>query len=91
MLRETDDGFEIAERDLALRGGGDMMGLKQSGLPNYRFADPFAHADLIRAAHDDARLILSRDPDLETPRGQALRMLIELFDWRAEDSFAEAS
>jgi len=91
VLRETDDGFEIAERDLALRGGGDMMGLKQSGLPNYRFADPFAHADLIRAAHDDARLILNRDPDLQSPRGQALRMLIELFDWRAEDSFAEAS
>eukprot|EP01033_Poteriospumella_lacustris_P021578 gene21578-16046_t len=55
-----------------------MMGLKQSGLPNYRFADPFAHADLIRAAHDDARLILNRDPDLQSPRGQALRMLIEL-------------
>ena len=91
VLRETDDGFEIAERDLALRGGGDMMGLKQSGLPNYRFADPFAHSDLIRAAHDDARLILNRDPDLQSPRGQALRMLIELFDWRAEDSFAEAS
>jgi ATP-dependent DNA helicase RecG len=91
ILRQTEDGFEIAERDLSLRGGGDLMGLKQSGLPNYRFADPIAHADLVRAASDDARLVLSRDPDLLSERGQTLRVLCELFDWRADDAFAEAS
>ena len=91
ILRQTEDGFEIAERDLSLRGGGDLMGLKQSGLPNYRFADPVAHADLVRAASDDARLVLARDPDLVSERGQRLRVLCELFDWRADDAFAEAS
>jgi ATP-dependent DNA helicase RecG len=82
ILRRTDDGFLIAETDLELRGGGDALGLKQSGFPDYVFADPFAHRDLIAAAGDDARLIVSRDPRLETPRGQALRVLQELFDWR---------
>jgi len=91
ILRQTEDGFEIAERDLTLRGGGDLMGLKQSGLPNYRFADPIAHADLVRAAADDARLVLARDPDLTSERGRRLRVLCELFDWRADDAFAEAS
>jgi len=91
ILRQMEDGFEIAERDLALRGGGDLMGLKQSGLPAYRFADPVAHADLVRAASDDARLVLARDPLLTSPRGQRLRVLCELFDWRADDAFAEAS
>ena len=91
ILRQTEDGFEIAERDLALRGGGDLMGLKQSGLPAYRFADPFTQGELVRAAHDDARLVLSRDPHLSSPRGQALKTLIELFDWRAEDGFAQGS
>jgi ATP-dependent DNA helicase RecG len=83
ILRKTDDGFEIAEKDLELRGGGDPLGLKQSGFPAYRLADPVAHRDLIAVAADDARLMLSRDPGLTGERGQALRMLQELFDWRA--------
>lgn len=91
ILRQTEDGFEIAERDLLLRGGGDLLGLKQSGLPAYRFADPVAQADLVLAASDDARLVLARDPGLTSPRGQALRVLTELFDWRADDAFAEGS
>ncbi len=91
ILRETEDGFEIAERDLLLRGGGDLLGVKQSGLPAYRFADPVAQADLVQAACDDARLILARDPALSSPRGQALRVLTELFDWKADDAFAEGS
>ncbi|MEO8811690.1 MAG: ATP-dependent DNA helicase RecG [Caulobacteraceae bacterium] len=82
ILRRTDDGFEIAERDLELRGGGDPLGLRQSGFPLYRLADPVAHGDLIAAAADDARLILARDPALASPRGEALRVLQELFDWR---------
>ena len=82
VLRDTEDGFLIAERDLELRGGGDALGLKQSGLPAYRFADPAAHRELIVAASDDARLVLARDPTLTSARGQALRVLQELFDWR---------
>jgi ATP-dependent DNA helicase RecG len=82
ILRRSDDGFEIAEKDLELRGGGDPLGLKQSGFPAYRLADPVAHRDLIAVAADDARLILARDPDLTSPRGHALRTLQELFDWK---------
>ncbi|NBB15617.1 DEAD/DEAH box helicase, partial [Caulobacter sp. SLTY] len=82
ILRRTDDGFEIAERDLELRGGGDPLGLKQSGFPAYRLADPSAHRDLIAVAADDARLVLARDPDLTGERGQRMRLLQELFDWK---------
>ncbi len=66
------------------------MGLKQSGFPDYRFADPAHHADLIAAASDDARLILARDSGLASERGKALRVLQELFDWRAETGWAAA-
>ena len=82
ILRRTDDGFRIAETDLELRGGGDSLGLKQSGFPAYVFANPIAHRDLILTAGDDARLILARDPALASERGQALKVLQELFDWR---------
>jgi ATP-dependent DNA helicase RecG len=84
ILRQTDDGFLIAERDLELRGGGDPLGLAQSGFPAYRIADPIAHKDLIAVAADDARIVLSRDPELTSPRGRALRTLRELFDWRPD-------
>ncbi len=82
ILRKTDDGFVIAEKDLELRGGGDPLGLRQSGFPAYRFADPIAHRELIAAAADDARLVLGRDPKLESERGKAIRVLQALFDWR---------
>ncbi len=90
ILRRTDDGFVIAEKDLELRGGGDPLGLKQSGFPAYRLADPVAHRDLIVAAADDARLILARDPEMTTVRGTALRTLQELFDWRPQGRLNEA-
>ncbi|HKR89558.1 MAG TPA: ATP-dependent DNA helicase RecG [Phenylobacterium sp.] len=83
ILRRTDDGFVIAETDLELRGGGDALGLRQSGLPDYVFADPFVHRELIAAAGDDARLIVARDPELTSERGKALHVLQELFDWKA--------
>jgi ATP-dependent DNA helicase RecG len=78
-MRDTDDGFVIAEEDLRLRGPGEVLGKRQSGLEEFRVADPAAHADLLAVAHDDARLVLARDPDLKSPRGQALRVLLYLF------------
>jgi ATP-dependent DNA helicase RecG len=78
-LRETDDGFRIAEEDLKLRGAGEVLGTRQSGLPTLRLADLAAHAELIAIAHDDARLVLDRDPHLESARGRALRTLLYLF------------
>ena len=90
ILRKTDDGFVLSETDLELRGGGDSLGLKQSGFPDYVFADPFTHRDLIAAAGDDARLILNRDPDFSTNRGKALMILQELFDWRSGTHLRDA-
>ena len=80
ILRETDDGFRIAEEDLKLRGAGELLGTRQSGLPRFRLADLEAHADLLAAARDDATLILERDPELKGERGQALRTLLYLFE-----------
>jgi ATP-dependent DNA helicase RecG len=79
ILRETEDGFRIAEEDLRLRGGGEVLGTRQSGLPTLRLADLAAHEPLIAIAHDDARLALDRDPHLESSRGKALRTLLYLF------------
>ena len=90
ILRRTEDGFEIAETDWALRGGGDLLGLKQSGFPDYRIADPVAHRDLLFAAAQDARMQLQRDPGFKTERGRALTVLTELYDWRPERTDAPA-
>jgi len=79
-LRETDDGFIIAEEDLRLRGAGELLGVRQSGMPEFRLADLMAHAELLAAARDDAKLILSRDPGLKSPRGEALRVLLYLLE-----------
>ena len=79
ILRETEDGFRIAEEDLRLRGAGEVLGTRQSGLPSLRLADLAAHEELIALAHDDARLVLERDPQLESERGRALRVLLYLF------------
>jgi ATP-dependent DNA helicase RecG len=83
VMRTTDDGFRIAEEDLRLRGPGEVLGARQSGLPALRLADLAAHADLLAPARDDARLCLERDPGLESPRGQALRRLLRLFERNA--------
>lgn len=88
-LRRTEDGFVIAEEDFRLRGGGDPLGLKQSGFPAYRFADPIRHRSLLLAAADDARLLLGRDPYLSSERGQAVRLLEALFDWKNERPSAD--
>jgi len=87
ILRETNDGFRIAEEDLRLRGAGELLGTRQSGLPEFRLADLAAHGELLAAARDDARLVLERDPELEGPRGQALRTLLYLFEREAAVRF----
>ena len=79
-MRETEDGFLIAEEDLRLRGAGEILGTRQSGLPELRFVDFTEHADLIELARDDARLIITRDPELTSERGNALRHLLYLFE-----------
>jgi ATP-dependent DNA helicase RecG len=80
IMRETEDGFRIAEEDLRLRGEGDLLGTRQSGTPGFRLARIEFHGRLIAAARDDAALALSRDPDLVSPRGNALRDLLYLFE-----------
>jgi ATP-dependent DNA helicase RecG len=79
-LRETEDGFRIAEMDLRLRGEGEVLGTRQSGAPGFRIARLDVHAHLLGAARDDAELILRNDPDLKSPRGRALRVLLYLFE-----------
>ncbi len=80
IMRETEDGFRIAEEDLRLRGAGEMLGTQQSGLPVFRLADLSIHGELLAAARDDASLIIQRDAGLSSPRGDALRHLLYLFE-----------
>lgn len=80
IMRETEDGFRIAEEDLRLRGAGELLGTRQSGLPEFKLADLQAHSRLLTIARDDARLILEKDGQLSGPRGQALRTLLYLFE-----------
>jgi len=80
MMERTEDGFQIAEKDLELRGGGEVLGARQSGMPEFRVAEVPSFAELLAAARDDARLILGQDPDLRSPRGEALRLLLYLFE-----------
>ena len=79
IMRETEDGFRIAEEDLRLRGEGDLLGTRQSGMPGFQVVRIETHGKYLGAARDDAALVLSRDAKLETPRGQALRHLLYLF------------
>ncbi len=80
MMCATEDGFLIAEKDLELRGGGELMGARQSGMPEFRVAGVPGFEDLLAAARDDAALAIAQDPGLETQRGQSLRTLLYLFE-----------
>jgi ATP-dependent DNA helicase RecG len=80
IMRETEDGFLIAEEDLRLRGAGEVLGTRQSGLPEFRLADLTIHQELLQTARDDSQLILRRDPELTGDRGKALRVLLYLFE-----------
>jgi ATP-dependent DNA helicase RecG len=80
LLRDTDDGFLIADEDFRLRGGGDVLGTKQSGLPGFRLADVIAQEGLLHMANRDAAVLLQNDPKLTSPRGRAVRVLLRLFE-----------
>ena len=80
VLRDTDDGFRIAEEDLKLRGEGDVLGVRQSGLPGYRIARSDVHAQLITQARDEALRIMKDNPKLQGERGDALRCLLYLYE-----------
>jgi ATP-dependent DNA helicase RecG len=82
LLRDTDDGFVIADADFRLRGGGDLLGTRQSGLPGWRLADPVEDEELVHMAGQDAELLVQRDPKLTGARGQAVRVLLHLFEKR---------
>jgi len=80
VMRRTEDGFVIAEEDLKLRGGGEVLGTRQSGLPEFRVASLPEHEALLEAARDEARRKLAHDPDLKAPEAEPLRLLIYLFE-----------
>lgn len=80
VMRDTNDGFIIAEKDLELRGSGEILGTRQSGLPEYRLANLFEHGDLIAMAFDDAKLIINKDPFLTSERGKNLKTLLYIFE-----------
>ncbi|MCP4073563.1 MAG: ATP-dependent DNA helicase RecG [Hyphomicrobiales bacterium] len=79
IMRESEDGFRIAEEDLRLRGEGELLGIRQSGTPGFSMASSEHHSDILEMARDDARLMVETDPALEGPRGEALRVLLYLF------------
>jgi ATP-dependent DNA helicase RecG len=79
IMRETEDGFRIAEEDLKLRGEGELLGTRQSGTPGFRIASLEAHADLLEIARKDAAYLMERDPELTSERGTAIRTLLYLF------------
>ena len=83
LMRETQDGFRIAEEDLELRGGGELLGTRQSGDAAFRIANLDQVQQMLPIAHADARLLIERDGGLTSPRGEAARILLYLFerDW----------
>ena len=91
LMRETDDGFVLAEADLRMRGAGDFIGTAQSGLPRFKFADLERHQDLVAIARDDARLIMDNDSQLSSARGLALRVLLYLMERDSSMSYLTKS
>ncbi len=80
VMKESEDGFYLAEKDLDLRGGGEILGTKQSGFEEFKLANLEFHKNLLLTAYKDAELILAKDPELKSKRGEALRVLLYLFE-----------
>ncbi|MBT4922770.1 MAG: ATP-dependent DNA helicase RecG [Rickettsiales bacterium] len=81
VMRSSNDGFYIAEQDLKIRGAGDLVGIKQSGLPNFQFVNLREHYDLLKIANKDAKCIIAKDPYLASNRGRRLQLLLKIFDY----------
>ena len=90
IMRQSDDGFVIADKDLTLRGAGELLGTRQSGLPDFRLADLELHGDLLPHAREEVSRILHHDPALHSERGQALRILLYLFERNATVSYLKS-
>jgi ATP-dependent DNA helicase RecG len=89
-LRRNDDGFAIAEIDYTMRGAGDVLGVQQSGLPPFRLVDPETHGPMLMAADQEARLAITRDPELKTARGHAVAMALRLFGYEEAAALARS-
>ena len=79
-MKETNDGFKIAEEDLSIRGAGEILGTRQSGLPNFRLTDLNVHKSLMTQAREMAIKIVDKDPELSSDQGKSLRLLLHLFN-----------
>ena len=80
VMKETNDGFKIAEEDLSIRGAGEILGTRQSGLPNFRLTDLNVHKSLMAQAREMAIKIVDKDPELSSDQGKSLRLLLHLFN-----------
>jgi ATP-dependent DNA helicase RecG len=80
-LRESEDGFFLAEEDLKMRGGGELVGTKQSGFPEFKIANLMFDSDLLQIAHKNAALILHNDPKLQNASSQKYQSLLKLFSY----------
>lgn len=89
-IRETEDGFKISEEDLRLRGGGEIMGTKQSGFPEFKIADISLNSDLLIDAREHAKEILENDPELSSERGQAIKNLLYIFEYDKQIAYIKA-
>lgn len=85
IMRESNDGFRLAEEDLKIRGGGDLLGEKQSGLPSFKFANLYEHRDLFAQAGKDAILQLETDPYFKSDHGKALRLLFHIYEYDLQE------
>lgn len=90
IMRETNDGFRIAEEDLRLRGGGEILGIRQSGMPEFKFVDFEVHQPLLIKAYEEAKDILQSDPDLSSARGKKIRLLLQLCGKQAATEYLKA-
>ncbi|MCA0370376.1 MAG: ATP-dependent DNA helicase RecG [Proteobacteria bacterium] len=91
VMRQSQDGFFIAQKDLELRGGGELAGARQSGENTFRMGDVLLHTSLLELAHTSAKELLERDPELASPMGVRARTLLHLVDKAQTSSYLKAA